>query len=210
MNNISFKNCKNDHSDLINNNKNSFSPFTLIELLSVIAIIAILASISLPAFQYAKRRARLSKWQNHSKLTRVDYGLIAYYTFENSDGLQTITNMSAGNGMNNEYRVKAYDGKLTGSLKVTNDGSASRWKGKGGIMFDGKNYIDIPNFLYSKAMNSTLPISISFWNKVDPKDVTSGFVYVSNVDEKGKHPEVVSADKVPANSFKFITLLNVV
>jgi len=156
--------------------------FTLIELLTVIAIISILAALLFPVLGHARQSAKCAKWRAHSKLVRGDNSLLAYYSFEDGNGAQTLKNISVGNGVNNEYSAKDYNGKMMGNLKITTDGTASRWRNKGGVMFNGKDYIDIAHFRYLSTWNSNLPFSIMYWTKITAGDMKRGFLFGSLKD----------------------------
>lgn len=155
--------------------------FTVIELLVVMSITMLLAAILLPTLAHARERARYIKWAGYSHNLRIDQDLFIYYNFEQQSGNETLSNgykevwnRAAGNAF--QAAREAIEAEDLYAQLGRNDpiGQAplweftyTRWRGKGGLNFDGSNDLAPINWGYSQGELPAVSIGAWIWSNND-------------------------------------------
>jgi len=162
---------------------NKHRGFTVIEVLVVISIVSLLIAILLPSLSQAREKARFTAWAGYSHSLRTDSDLLVYYNFENqnpatqtnSKGVPIVLNRAEGA---NDYYKRGYDpSDFHGQLGCNDAWSGCaegtrpkwnheymRWKGKGGLEFDGLNdMLAIGGLAYDDDRNQVRAVSVAAW-----------------------------------------------
>ena len=128
----------------------------------MILIIVFLAAMPLPALQEESGKDGYTRWLTYKNKLCSDSSLIAYYTFEEGEGI-LLRNRAIGGPQNVGYVPEKMDGEIVGATWVKNGG---RWTEKNVLEFDG--FVDYINCGHDKSWHITDAITIEAWIKPTP------------------------------------------